>query len=389
MTYIIRGQWGLNREGFFRSDPWFLVSDFKIIEHGFGKPPAGIKTTFAGDGLIIPGLVNSHTHTELSHLKNKIIGGNGVHGFASNIMKQPKPQISEVVEMAKNEVENAALRGTFYFADISNDPEFIVLMKNYFNNRVNIQSLQFLELLGFREPFDQRRMQMAESFFNSHVLDGDIRRDIRVTPHSVYGSSPDIMKYIQGKNKKIISIHALEDPDEINLFNKKGKTFDFLNSIGQYAQHDDFNEKNYVLYLKKYFRDVEKLLMVHLAFADDGLLKQMKIDLPQSAIVLCHRSNDFLGYERSNWQSLTTSSLPLLIGTDSAATCPDISVLDEILSIIKKDKMPENVLWKSAAYNSYDYFNIASGEIPWFLFRDTTPDVSTLENVHAIDIVQL
>ena len=198
-----------------------------------------------------------------------------------------------------------------------------------------------------------------------------------------------LQTHIQNKNKNIICIHALEDSDEINLFYKKGKTFDFLNAIGQYTEHDDFNEKNYVLYLKKYFRKVKKLLLVHLTFAGDELLKEIKLNLPQSAIVLCHRSNVFLGYERTNWQNLIDSSLPLLIGTDSTATCPDISVLDEVLSIVKKDKIPENTLWKSATYTSYNYFNICSNKIPWFLFPGSTPDLSSLENAEAINIVDL
>jgi cytosine/adenosine deaminase-related metal-dependent hydrolase len=383
MAHIIRGRWGLNQEGIFQDDPWFLVKEQKIVQYGFGKPPNGLKIVNVNDGVILPGLVNAHTHIELSYLKNKTAAAKGVHGFALELMKQARPQMQTIVDHAKNEIQKAVSRGTFFFADISNNPEFIVLLKDL----AGFYGIRFLELLGFCTPNDKRRIEMADSFFKINEANA-IDKSIFVTPHSIYGSSPDIMNYVQNKNKQIVSIHALEDSEEMDLLHEKGKTFDFLNSIEQYVFHSELIGQDYVSYLEKYCSNVKKLLLVHLTFADEKILKQIETSLPRAAAVLCHRSNVFLGYTRTNWSALENSSIPLLMGTDSTASCSDLSVLDEVLNLINEDKLPAALLWKAATSAAYDYFEIPQSEVPWFLFRGTTPDLSSFAGVQSVNILE-
>jgi len=139
-------------------------------------------------------------------------------------------------------------------------------------------------------------------------------------------------------------------------------------------------------YLVTYFKDVKRILLVHLNSADSQTIKNLEEGLPQAAVVLCHRSNLFLGYHRTNWNSLENLQIPLLLGTDSVASSPDLSILDEILSIMVLDKIPAANLWKAATYQAYRYFNIPLSDVPFFWFPGTTPDISSLVHVTAVNI---
>jgi len=384
MAYVIKGQWGLNAEGIFQEDPWF-IADSEIKDRGFGNPPSGFKVRDAGEGVILPGLVNAHAHMELSHLKNNDSGKKGVHGFALDLMREPVKPFSTILKHAQMEMEYACSRGTFFFCDISNNPEFILSL----NQMKGFSGIQFYELLGFCSPADQNRIAMANSLMSMRSNPGSRLIDqIYVTPHSLYGSSPDIMLYVLSKNSKLASIHALEDTGEIDLFSGKGNTYEFLKSIQQYYPHPELANENFFSCLEKTFRDIKKLLLVHLVSADDRFFQQIESRLSQSAMVLCHRSNVFLGYQRTNWKNMANSTLPLLIGTDSAASSPDLSTLDEIISLIGEDQIPASRLWQGATYAAYDYLEIHQNKIPFYRFPGTTPDISTFRNASAENILK-
>jgi|GEM_PF-1977390 len=401
MAYVLQGRWGLNREGAFQDDPWFLAEKAGVVESGFGRPPQGHRIRKLPDGVVLPGLVNSHTHTELSYLKDKGAGQNGVHGFALGMMKEPQPEMPRVLEAARAEVEKARQRGTFFFADISNNPDYMLSFQEGLQEPgFQFHGVRFLELLGFRHPNDQRRLVMAQDFLkgflknegknegtNKDKNEGGALEGIYITPHSIYGSSPDILRFVQGANHKIASLHVLEDSGEIDVFSGTGPTAEFLRTIGQYADHPEFAGQNIISYLSQYCQGFEKLLLVHLCFADQTTLGQIGSSLPQSAMVLCHRSNIFLGYRRSNWGALAKSPLPLLLGTDSAATCPDLSILDEVLALLAEGVLPAPLLLKAATWTAYDYFGILPQDVPWFVYPGSTPDVASLAGVGAVNVV--
>jgi hypothetical protein len=115
---------------------------------------------------------------------------------------------------------------------------------------------------------------------------------------------------------------------------------------------------------------------------DDDLLKKIERIFPQSAIVICHRSNKFLGYQRRNGETLERLKIPLLLGTDSAATAGDVSIINEVADLVQDDIFPENQVWKAATFNAYKYFEIS--DIPWYFYPGVKPEAGEIKKINPV-----
>lgn len=377
---LYRGQWGLLPDGTFRQDPWYIVAGKQIVDSGFGRPPKGFPQSRLEAGVILPGLVNAHTHLELSFLAKKLKPGNGIFSMAFEINQmREKISLSEKIYFANKYLAEALKQGTFFFNDISNDIDFslALLSSPYF------RGYRFFEILGFSAPYDEARIEQAEKI---------IARDPTVYPtiHSPYGSSPRILRFVREKARRsTLSIHLLEAPEEYLLAYEKGLVYEFLKNIQQYTRYPELYQNSILEYLYNMgLLSFRKLFLVHLLHARKVDIDFISENVPHAAWVLCHRSNLFLGYERKNFAYLMESPMPLLIGTDSLATCEDLSVIRELQQLVELGIFKESQLLRAATFSAYEYFEIPLTSVPLFLFKGAKPEISSLANCPEVEILE-
>lgn len=367
-TYI--GQWGLSSDGSFKEDPWYVLSGKCVVEHGFGNPPDSSYVVKLPEGVVIPGLVNAHSHLELSYLKNKIsLTVPSMREFIEKVRELRDDNKELMRKKALEALSYAYSRGTYFYNDIANNPEFSLFLSsaNYFHGN------RFYEILGFSPDLIEEKIKIVEKI---------MERDQRIQPtlHSPYGSSPEVMSNIHNwDNNNSISIHLLESPEEYLLPEGKGELVDFLKNIGQFYDYPQLSSKSIVEYLKMLgVYQFKNVFLVHLTYATDKDIDYLSEHVPDAAWVLCHRSNQFLGFERKNFQKLSRSPLSMLIGTDSLASASDVSVLDELNSLLLEDLTEESNLWQAATYSAYEYLDIHLYRLPYFFFAGAKPNIESL-----------
>ncbi len=367
---VLRGEWGLTRDADFRADPWYIVSGKQVIDSGFGKPPKEFFSRTLPPGVVLPGFVNAHSHIELSCMEGKIPYGSRITEMG-DIIQASRGQLSnEAIRQAAVEaIRKAQDHGTFFFCDICNSTDFIRFLRDLpaFNGN------RYLELLGFSSPSDLQRIEKAR-----HLLDVDAT--FYPTVHSVYGSSPLQMHFVREKARHTsVSIHLLESPDEIDFQYDRGEIVAFLKRIGQHVKHHEMQGRSAVEYLHSVgMLSFKKLLLVHLSSARTEDIDLLSDYVPHAAWVLCNRSNKHLGIERSNWETLRTSPLKMLVGTDSLATSPDLSVLHELQVILHESKYSERDLIRAATWDAYEFLEIKNNRIPHFLFIGAKPYIDSI-----------
>lgn len=372
---VVRGEWGLTREAEFRADPWYIISGKQVIDSGFGKPPKEFFHKVLPPGVIVPGFVNAHSHIELSCMKDKIPYGSHLTEMGSIIQAHRGQMTSQSIRQAAVDAIHAAeAQGTFFFCDICNSTEFIRFLRDLpaFNGN------RYLELLGFSSPSDQQRIVAAKQLL-------DIDATFYPTVHSIYGSSPLQMMFVREKARHTsVSIHLLESPDEIDFQQDRGRITEFLKKIGQHVRHTEMQGRSAVEYLHSVgMLSFKKLLLVHLSAARVEDIDRLSEYVPHSAWVICHRSNKYLGIERTNWETLKHSPLKMLIGTDSLATNSDLSVLNEMKAIFQEGKVSEHDLLRAATWDAYEYLEIRDNRIPHFLFPGAKPNIVSMSEAPA------
>lgn len=369
------GQWGLSREGFFQARPWFLAEGKQILDQGFGTPPEGGEKADLGEGAAFPGLVNSHCHLEFSWLGPKLAAEGsfgGIFDFVRRLYSEERPGVEFLLEAAQVELDRAIREGSFYFADICNDPEFsagIPHLKGF-------SGTPFFEVLGFGSQLDRGRYERGLGVVNE--AGGEL------APHSIYGCSPRIIEEIAkgaAKSGAILPIHLLEEAGERELFFERGPCADFLRQVGQYERYPEFGGSasgGPAEYLIKRGFQNQKALFTHFNEGTRNEAVRLQEENPQAAWVLCPRSNEFLGYRRKDWSIFSEGEVPFLLGSDSSAMAGDLSILGEAANLKLLDVMAESLIWRAATSRAYEFFNIAPKEIPIFYARGAKPELGSI-----------
>lgn len=160
------------------------------------------------NGILIPGLVNCHSHLELSHMRNTIPRGEGLRRFISSIRElrmAESPEIVAAAEKADREMYNG---GVVACGDISNNSVSFDVKQ-----RSAIRYFTFSEVFG-TDPLqaDERMsgaLEVADAAFKSGL-------PVQVTPHAVYSVSDRLFSLVRQHigSESVISLHFLESDDE-------------------------------------------------------------------------------------------------------------------------------------------------------------------------------
>lgn len=369
---VLRGEWGLNHDGEFRADPWFIYSGGQVVDKGFGKAPKEFFSRKLPPGVISPGFVNAHSHIELSFMKDKLPRGSSLTAMGTQIHEErSRTAFDTMRQAAVAAMRHAKREGTSFYCDIANNVEFI----RFLHDEPTFNGNRFLELLGFAAPQDQARILKARELM---LLD----ETFFPTVHSIYGSSPQQMYFVREHVRHTcVSIHLLESPPEIDFQFHRGEIIEFLQKIGQHVSHSAMEGKSAVEYLHTVgMLSFKKLLLAHLTSARKEDIELLCDYVPHAAWVLCHRSNQYLNLKRTNWDTLKRSPLRMLIGTDSLATNSDLSVLQELIVLRREERFSERELLKAATWNAYEYLEVGESSIPYFIFPDAKPNIESLSS---------
>lgn len=160
------------------------------------------------NGIIIPGMVNSHSHLELSHMRDLIAGGGGLQEFILAVRDRREAERNEVTAAAEKADREMFDGGVVACGDISN-----TTMSFDVKRRSPVRYLTFCELFGSDPLVAGSRMSEALKVAAAAAeagLPGNI------TPHAVYSVSEPLFTLVRQHitPDSVISLHFLESDNE-------------------------------------------------------------------------------------------------------------------------------------------------------------------------------
>jgi cytosine/adenosine deaminase-related metal-dependent hydrolase len=177
------------------------------VEDTGGSPGESANTEFY-NGIIIPGLVNCHSHLELSHMRGKFPAGSGLRSFINQI-RQHREADSEVIAAAAEKADGEMLTGgTVACGDISNNAVSFTVKSGS-----PIRYHTFIEVFGTDPLVADDRISEAVRLSAAAAAAG---MSSSLTPHAVYSLSEPLMRLIRQHitPDSVISLHFLESDDE-------------------------------------------------------------------------------------------------------------------------------------------------------------------------------
>lgn len=307
---------------------WVMIDSHTIFQNGYIKVAAGrVKEAGTGDGrgegrmvdhgpgLLMPSLVNAHTHLELCGLKNKI-------PYEKGWIEWVKRVISERDALGEKKLISSACRGLDELTDtgcgLVGEISSLGLTWNSFL-RSNLQGVWFREVLGNRMPENP-----AVS-----VKNGRIRSLAAHAPHTTHPEIISELWRIGRESSQPVSIHLAESEDEMAFLSTgRGPWANFLKERGI-----DFSDWNLPVQRPLGRMETlgllhEKMIAVHLIHADP---KDFNILLKNRVnVCLCPRSNQNLHGRLPDVMGMIEAGLKPCLGTDSLASCDSLSIFDEM-----------------------------------------------------------
>ncbi len=332
-------------------------------------------------GVIVPGLINTHCHLELSHLRNQIAERTGLTDFIKSILAlrvQPEEEILAAMQKADEEMYQ---NGIVAVGDISNQ-----LISKTVKLKSRLYYKTFVELFGFNRP-------SAPIITSGLQLKADFAPlKASVVPHAPYSVSAELFNEIKKVTSEtdIISIHNQETEAENELFESgKGKFATFFEAIG-IAQSEAHNSGNNSLrYHLPQLPNQVNTLLVHNTFSNKADVDFAKQQHQQLYWCLCPNANLYIENALPAVELLKNEDVKITLGTDSLASNHELNILAEMRTLQehKKISFEESLTWATingAAFLGIDsqYGSLAVGKKPGIVWLDLDKDLRLKKETH-------
>jgi cytosine/adenosine deaminase-related metal-dependent hydrolase len=287
------------------------------------------------EGIISPGFINSHCHTELSHMKGKIPMRTGLPGFGKQIIATrafyKKEEILEHLLMADREMYADGIDAC---GDICNTNDSFRMKESS-----SIFYHSFIELLGLHPSRKADSMKAGKDLFeqlNAARLSGSL------APHAPYSTSPELINEIAEFNMEkglASTIHNQESEEENKFFIGENSGF---HDLYKFLQMDlSWFKSPGTNSLRHYFSSLKGM---HTVFVHNTFTSEKDISLakdPNSYWCFCVNANLYIEEKLPDFSLFTSVKENICLGTDSLASNLSLSLVDEANVLLANSKFTE------------------------------------------------
>lgn len=355
MRYISANQIFSGKE-YLPSNTVLVINDNGLVEDITIKKNVESSNIEHIEGIICPGFINTHCHLELSHLKNIIKQHTGIVDFGLGVMKHRNDFSMELqqeaMRLADKEMQT---QGIVAVGDISNTNNSIKIKQES-----NLYYHTFVELISLNPEranlvFDTGKQLMSE-YIKAQL-------SASLAPHAPYSASLELIKKITDdcfQLNKPTSIHNQESKAENEFFNSKSGDYLRLYEIIK-VPIDYFKEtgtSSLQTIISSLNKDVNTLL-VHNTFSSNEDIEIAKNIHQQLYWCLCPNANLYIENALPDINLLNSNGCTLTIGTDSLASNSNLSIINEINTILKyQPNSSLELLLNAATYNGAKFLGI-------------------------------
>jgi cytosine/adenosine deaminase-related metal-dependent hydrolase len=325
MPFTLRARWVLPIDGPPIEGGYVGVSGERIVAVGRINP--GIEpVTELGDVILLPGLVNTHTHLEFSGLPRPL--------------GEPETDLPDWIRLVIADRNRggrnpqtaiaAGLRESLSYG-VTTIGEIATAPAHYDDFAASRPTVvQFQEIIGFSAG-------RVESVFS------DVQRRLDATPspsglspHAPYTMHPQLLERIirlASQRNVPVAMHLAESREELRLL-KTGDGFfrDLLTERSMWDPDAIPAGSRPLDYLKR-LAAAPRSLVIHGNYLAEDEIAFIADQRDRMSVVFCPRTHRWFGHEPYPLEAMIRAGVNICAGTDSRASNPDLNVLAELQSI--------------------------------------------------------
>ena len=302
-----------------------LVEDGHVAKVGTWQALQGICSQIIdhGDGILMPGLVNGHTHLELSHCT--VTGHYGkpgdMVGWIADLLAFRESQQRVDQQQARQECLNSIYNeGVDLLVDIGNKPSMI-------QDKGGPKVFFRQELLGLSKKVAAHMATLLASDQTDY------------TCHAPYSTNKELLLQVKEKSRvksTVFPIHLAESQAEQEFIRSgQGDFRDFIETRKGWDGSFEIPGCSPVEYLNHLGLLDDRTLCVHCVHVDNHDIQLLRET--EAQVCLCLGSNKYLGVGVPPVAAMLRAGLLPCLGTDSLASNPVVSIWREMNLLHQSD----------------------------------------------------
>ena len=277
-----------------------------------------------GSVCVLPGLVNAHTHLELSGQRGAVPPARSMPAWAgalmSRLQEEPPGAEPEAIVAAVDELHRA---GTALVGDVTNTLASVAALE-----AGPVEAVVFHELLGF--DVAAAAADAAADRLDRLVAERlDTRVRVRPAAHAPYSVSPALFRALAARVPGPRSVHVAESIEELEfLRGGTGAWRTILDARGRWDPQWRPPGSAPVAYLDALGWLRDDTLLVHGVQLEPDEIR--RVARSGATIVTCPRSNAWTGAGVPPVSAFYAAGAAVAVGTDSLASAPDLNTFAEL-----------------------------------------------------------
>ncbi|MCH7925000.1 MAG: amidohydrolase family protein [Planctomycetes bacterium] len=304
------------------------IHNGRIVEVGRAADISGDASIDYADAVICPAFVNAHTHLELSNLHGRVPPSPDFTDWLRRLVeaKSVEPPTKEQIQSAVEEgIEQSLAAGVTTVGDITHVPAWT--RESLAQSAIRAVSYGEVIAIGTRRNLlDQRLSAAADRSWET------ARLRIGISPHAPYTVEPDGLRACAeraAEQKAPLCMHLAETADEERFTGERtGTLADYLRDLGVWDDAiplagcgpTELADRTGVL--------GATTVVAHANYVSDGDITLLAKS--GASVAYCPRTHDAFGHPRHRFRDMLQAGVNVCVGTDSLASNPSLSVLDEL-----------------------------------------------------------
>lgn len=336
-TRSLGARWIVPVEGDPVADGVLVIEDGRIgrIERRRGRTP----DLDLGNVAIVPGFVNAHTHLDLDPIPSLPEGILPQVDWLRRVVdyRRSQPPGDAQATIARN-LQASLESGTTLLADITAGGQSWSQVA-----AAPVRALVLAEVIGLKRERGLQTTQEAFDWLASIQPEAMVAGCARpgLSPHAPYSTAGWV--YERAATARVpLCTHLAELPEELELLaNRSGPLRDFLEELGAWDQGWRPLGPRPGDYVRRGSLKRADWLIAHGTYLDPSdfwqLLPTAAPDGQRVAVVYCPRTRARFGHGPHPFRALLERGAVVCLGTDSLASSPSLSVLDELRALHQED----------------------------------------------------
>jgi len=348
-TYVVHAAAVRDAAGVNAQPGAVLVEDGRVVAAG---EPASLPAELVRQAkvidkrgrLLLPALINAHTHLELTDVGPRPYNpAGGFLGWVKMLRASCSNHLAGRRESAGRGAVMSKQSGVQAVGDIVPEAFFEVTRLNRL-----FEGVSYLELFGLGPPFDAHAMQRIETAI------------VGLQPHAPYSAGPAIYDRA-ARSGKPVSTHLAETKDEAAFVGScSGPHVDYLKAIGKW---DDAFATHYgqglspVRWMRPHLETASAdggWLVAHCNYVDDDDLAILADTYTH--VAYCPIASEYFGHQNHRYRDMLDAGINVCLGTDSiVCALPDdpqpLGLMSAMRRLYQRDQTSPDTLLAMATVN--------------------------------------